>query len=461
MMGFMYRKVKNIHFVGIGGIGMSGIAEVLLNMGYCISGSDLNETEITKRLASLGAKVFFGHAPSNLGNADVVITSTAVRDSNPEVIAAREKNIPVIPRAEMLAELLKMKFSIAVSGSHGKTTTTSMIATILAHGGLDPTIVLGGKLTATGSNARLGNGEYIVAEADESDGSFLKLSPTISVITNIDLEHLEYYRDIEEIKGAFLQFANSVPFYGSTILCFDDDNVAGVLPKIKRKTITYGLTDGADYRAKDISYRGLSSTFALYYRCDFLEDISLNVPGIFNIYNAMAAVAVARELDMPVGEIRDGLKSYIGVHRRLEIKGEVNGIVVVDDYGHHPTEIRATLKAAREVWDRRIIVVFQPHRYTRTKALFDQFLTAFSDADALILADIYPASEKGIEGVHSSKLCHGIRERGHRDVTYISDFNRIVDRLLEIAQSTDVIITLGAGDIWKTGEEFLRRAAKN
>lgn len=457
----MHRNVKNIHFIGIGGIGMSGIAEVLLNMGYCISGSDLNETEITRRLVSLGAEVFNGHDPSNLGDADVVITSTAVKESNPEVTAAHKRNIPVIPRAEMLAELLKMKFSIAVSGSHGKTTTTSMVATILFHGGLDPTMVLGGKLTGTGSNARLGDGEYIVAEADESDGSFLSLSPTISVITNIDLEHLEYYRGIEEIKEAFLQFANIVPFYGSTILCLDDDNVVRILPEIKRRTITYGLTDGADYQAKNISSEGLSSRFALYYRGDFLEDISLNVPGIFNIYNAMAAIAVARELDMPIPEIREGLKTYVGVHRRLEIKGEVNGITVVDDYGHHPTEIRATLTAARQVWNKRIIVVFQPHRYTRTQALFDQFLTAFSDADILILTDIYPASEREIEGVHSSKLQRGIREHGHKDVIYIPDFDRIVDHLLAVTERQDVIITFGAGDIWKVGEEFLRKAVKN
>ena len=457
----MHRKVKNLHFIGIGGIGMSGIAEVLLNMGHCISGSDLNETEITRRLVSLGAEVFNGHDPSNLGDADVVITSTAVKENNPEVTAAHKRNIPVIPRAEMLAELLKMKFSIAVSGSHGKTTTTSMVATILLHGGLDPTMVLGGKLTGTGNNARLGDGEYIVAEADESDGSFLSLSPAISVITNIDLEHLEYYRDIEEIRNAFLQFANIVPFYGSTILCLDDDNIVRILPEIKRRAITYGLKDGADYQAKNISFEGLSSRFALYYRGDFLENISLNVPGIFNIYNAMAAIAVARELDMPIPEIREGLKSYIGVHRRLEIKGEVNGITVVDDYGHHPTEIRATLTAARQMWNKRIIVVFQPHRYTRTQALFDRFLTAFSDADILILTDIYPASEREIEGVNSSKLQQGIRESGHKDVTYMPDFDRIVDHLLMIAERPDAIITFGAGDIWKVGEEFLRRAVKN
>ncbi|MDO9528520.1 MAG: UDP-N-acetylmuramate--L-alanine ligase [Syntrophales bacterium] len=454
----MYRKVKNIHFVGIGGIGMSGIAEVLLNTGYTISGSDLNETELTKRLASLGTKISYGHRASNLEDADVVVTSTAIEKDNPEVLAAHQRHIPVIPRAEMLAELLKMKFSIAVSGSHGKTTTTSMIAMILTHGGLDPTMVIGGKLASIGSNAKLGDGEYIVAEADESDGSFLRLSPSISVITNIDREHLDYYRDIEEIKEAFLQFANIVPFYGSTILCLDDDNVIDILPEVKRRVITYGLSDQSDYQARDISFEGSSSSFSLYYRGDFLGDISLSVPGLFNVYNSMAAIAVARELDMDFPKIREGIKSYVGVQRRLEIKGQVSGITVIDDYGHHPTEIRATLAAAKQAWDKRIIVVFQPHRYTRTRALFDDFLTAFPDADVLILTDIYAASEKKINGVHASGLCKGIKNHGQKDVIHISGFDRIVDHLLAIAEPTDVIITLGAGDVWKVGEEFLRKA---
>lgn len=454
----MYRKVKNIHFVGIGGIGMSGIAEVLLNTGYTISGSDLNETDLTKRLASLGAKIFYGHRASNLEEADVVVTSTAVKKDNPEVLASHQRNIPVIPRAEMLAELLKMKFSIAVSGSHGKTTTTSMIAMILAHGDLDPTMVIGGKLACIGSNARLGDGEYIVAEADESDGSFLRLSPSISVITNIDREHLDYYRNIEEIKEAFLQFANIVPFYGSTILCVDDENIVEILPEIKRRVITYGLSAQSDYQARDIYFEGSSSSFALYYRGDFLGDISLNVPGLFNVYNSMAAIAVALELDMDFPKIREGIKSYVGVQRRLEIKGKVSGITVIDDYGHHPTEIRATLAAAKQVWDKRIIVVFQPHRYTRTKALFDDFLTSFPDADILILTDIYAASENKIEGVHASGLCEGIKSRGQNDVIYMPSFDRIVDHLLAIAEPTDVIITLGAGDVWKIGEDFLKKA---
>ncbi len=454
----MRRKVKNIHFVGIGGIGMSGIAEVLLNLGYTISGSDLSQSDITQRLAVLGAKIFAGHDASHLGDADVAVTSTAVKSNNPEVLEAHRRGIPVIPRAEMLAELLKMKFSIAVSGSHGKTTTTSMVSTVLAYGGLDPTMVIGGKLASIGSNAKMGDGEVIVAEADESDGSFLKLSPSLAVITNIDLEHLDYYRDIEEIKEAFLQFANIVPFYGSTILCFDDENVKTIFPQIKRKTITYGLTSSADYRAIDIRFAGSSSTFSLVCKGTPCGDVTLNVPGRFNVYNALATIAVAREFDMEYPAICEGLKRFVGVHRRLEVKGKSRGITVVDDYGHHPTEIRETLAAAKHVWKDRIIVVFQPHRYTRTKALFKEFLTAFPDADTLIVTDIYAASEDPIEGVNAVSLCDGIRRCGNRDVTFLSDFDDIVKHLLSIAKPTDVIITQGAGNVWKIGEEFLKRS---
>ena len=418
----MYRKIRRIHFVGIGGIGMSGIAEVLLNLGYEISGSDLSSTDITQRLDDLGAAIHRGHDASHIGNADVVVTSTAVRPDNPEVISAHQRNIPVIPRAEMLAELLKMKFSIAVSGSHGKTTTTSMVATLLAHGGLDPTIVLGGKLASIGSNARLGDGEVIVAEADESDGSFLKLSPCLAVITNIDREHMDHYRDLEEIKEAFLQFANIVPFYGSTILCLDDANVREILPRIKRKTVTYGLTAAADYRAEGISFSGSSTRFSLYYRDILLGSVKLKVPGLFNVYNALATAAVAREMDLTFPVIREGLQRFTGVQRRLEVRGEAKGITVVDDYGHHPTEIRATLAAAKQVWPGRIIVIFQPHRYTRTQALFQEFLTAFTDADCLIVTDIYPASEEPIPGVNAEALCEGIRRAGHPDAVHFSEF---------------------------------------
>ena len=454
----MKRRVRRIHFVGIGGIGMSGIAEVLLNLGYAVSGSDLAETDTTQRLSSLGARIHYGHRESNLETADVVVTSTAVRADNPEVQEAHRRNIPVIPRAEMLAELLKMKFSVAVSGMHGKTTTTSMVSTILAHGGLDPTMVIGGKLSSIGSNARLGDGEVIVAEADESDGSFLKLSPTIAVITNIDREHLDYYRDIDDIKEAFVRFANIVPFYGVTILCSDDEHVRAVFPRIKRRTITYGLADGADYQAKTIALEGPESRYTLYHKGVRLGGITLHVPGMFNVLNSMAAFAVARELEMDFEAIREGLAAYRGVQRRLEVKGEVNGITVVDDYGHHPTEILATLKAARQLWKGRLIVVFQPHRYTRTRALYREFLTCFPDADELILMDIYPASEAPIEGVTSFNLFKGIEAVGHKSARYIPTTEGIVEHLRATARPGDVIITQGAGNVWKVGMEFLIKA---
>jgi len=454
----MRRKVTTIHFVGIGGIGMSGIAEVLLNLDYHITGSDVAETDITRRLTSLGARIFKGHEASNLAYADVVVTSTAVKADNPEVLEAHRLGIPVIPRAEMLAELLKMKFSIAVSGSHGKTTTTSMISTVLASGGLDPTMVIGGKLGSIGSNAKIGDGEIIVAEADESDGSFLKLNPCVAVITNIDREHLDYYRDINEIKAAFLKFANIVPFYGSTVVCADDPHVREIMPGITRRVITYGIDSPADYQAADITFRGASSTFSVSYRGEPLGSVSLNVPGLFNVYNALATIGVAREIDMDMATIRDGLKAYAGVHRRLELKGEAGGVAVVDDYGHHPTEIRATLAAARHVWQGRMIVVFQPHRYTRTKALYEEFLKAFDGADMLIVTDIYAASEEPIPGVSAADLCRGIRAQGHRDVTYISNFDDIVTYLQSKAKASDVIITQGAGSVYKVGEAFLGKA---
>ena len=454
----MKRKVGRIHFVGIGGIGMSGIAEVLLNLGYSVSGSDLMESDTTQRLSTLGARIHYGHRESNLETADVVVTSTAVKADNPEVREAHRRNIPVIPRAEMLAELLKMKLSVAVSGMHGKTTTTSMVSTILAHGGLDPTMVIGGKLSSIGSNARLGDGEVIVAEAEESDGSFLKLSPTIAVVTNIDREHLDYYRDIDDIKEAFVRFANMVPFYGVTILCVDDAHVREIFPRIKRRTITYGLSDGADYRAKNISLEGPESRYTLYHKGVRLGEITLRVPGLFNVLNSMAAFAVARELDMEVDVARAGLNAYRGVQRRLEVKGEANGVTVVDDYGHHPTEILATLKAARQLWKGRLIVVFQPHRYTRTRALYKEFLTCFPDADELVLMDIYPASETPIEGVTSFNLFKGIEAVGHRSVRHIPSADGIVSHLLEIARPGDVIITQGAGNVWRVGMEFLRKA---
>jgi UDP-N-acetylmuramate--alanine ligase len=457
--GLMQRKVKCIHFVGIGGIGMSGIAEVLLNLGYKISGSDAQISDTTVRLQKLGAIVAQGHSAANIGQADVVVTSTAVRQDNPEVTEAHRRNIPVIPRAEMLAELLKMKFSVAVSGSHGKTTTTSMISTILAEGELDPTMVIGGKLASIGSNARLGDGEIIVAEADESDGSFLKLSPTIAVITNIDREHLDYYPGITEIKNAFLQFANIVPFYGCTVMCSDNEHVKEIAPLIKRRIITYGIEHTADYRAADIRFSGRNTLYTLSYKNDVLGDVELLVPGMFNVYNSLAAIAVGRELDLSLKTIKDGLLSFSGVQRRLETKGRVGDITVVDDYGHHPTEIRETLAAARQVWQKRRVVIFQPHRFTRTKALFNEFTTAFADADIVILNDIYPASEEPIAGVSSAALAAAIKKTGHPHVEYIAKAEDTVEYLLKTIRPQDTVLTLGAGSVYKIGETLLKQLA--
>jgi UDP-N-acetylmuramate--alanine ligase len=458
--GLMQRKIKCIHFVGIGGIGMSGIAEVLLNLGYKISGSDAQQSDTTLRLQKLGAVVAVGHSAENVGNADVVVTSTAVKASNPEVVEAHRRNIPVIPRAEMLAELLKMKFSVAVSGSHGKTTTTSMVSTMLAEGGLDPTMVIGGKLASIGSNARLGDGEIIVAEADESDGSFLKLSPTIAVITNIDREHLDYYPGIDEIKAAFLKFANIVPFYGCTVMCNDNEHIREIAPEIKRRTITYGIEHEADYRAEKIEFQGGKTNYSLNYKGDILGKIELNVPGMFNVYNSLAAVAVGRELELEFPVIQKGLASFHGVHRRLEVKGRVGSITVIDDYGHHPTEVRETLAAASHVWKSRCIVVFQPHRYTRTKALFDEFTKAFNDADILIVNDIYPASEEPIAGVNSAALCAAIRANGHPHAEYVANAEDTIEYLLKIVRPDDAVFTLGAGSVYKIGEAFLKRLAE-
>ena len=436
---------------------MSGIAEVLLNLGYEISGSDIASSDTTIRLDDLGAAISIGHAKGNIGSADVVVTSTAVRPDNEEVIEAHKRNIPVIPRAEMLAELLKMKFSIAVSGSHGKTTTTSMVAAVLAHGGLDPTLVIGGKLASIGGNAKLGDGEAIVAEADESDGSFLKLSPCIAVITNIDKEHLDYYRNLKDIREAFLKFANTVPFYGATILCVDDPNIKEITPRIKRRMISYGLSPDADYQAKDITFAGASSIFSLYERNVLLGTIKLHAPGTFNVYNSLAAVAVAREMDIPFPAIKEGLKNFSGVHRRLEVRGRKNDVTVVDDYGHHPTEIKATLTAARQIWSGRLIVVFQPHRYTRTEALFTEFLTAFDNADILIITDIYAASEEPIPGVTAEKLSREIKKSSQKDVRYLPDFDEIVEYLLKTVGPADVVLTQGAGNVYKIGETLLKQ----
>ncbi|OGR00283.1 MAG: UDP-N-acetylmuramate--L-alanine ligase [Deltaproteobacteria bacterium RIFOXYD12_FULL_55_16] len=458
----MYKKTQHIHFVGIGGIGMSGIAELLLNLGYTVSGSDLRETQITRRLADLGGRVHTGHQGQWIAGADVVVTSSAVREDNPEVEAARAAHIPVIPRAEMLAELMRLKkYGIAVAGSHGKTTTTSMVAWLMAEAELDPTVVIGGKVNSLGTNAKLGEGEFLVAEADESDGSFLKLSPVLEIVTNIDLEHLDHYRDIEEIKAAFLEFIEKLPFYGAAVVCLDDPHIASILPRIKKRVITYGLTSQADVHARAVAAQGLVSIFEVCRDNEVLGKITLNIPGQHNVYNALAAITVALELDIPFAVIRAALKTFSGVQRRLQIKGEVAGIMVIDDYGHHPTEIRATLAAVRSAWPRkRLIVMFQPHRYTRTAGLFMEFSTAFHEADILLLTEIYAASETPIEGVSGAALLQEIKRHGQKNAHFVAEAGFLAQTALGMAQPDDIVLTLGAGNIYRVGEELLQKLAQ-
>ncbi len=435
---------------------MSGIAELLLNLGYQVSGSDLKSSQITRRLAQLGGTVFKGHRSEHIEGADVVVLSSAVGPDNPEVVAAKKAVVPVIPRAEMLAELMRLKYSIAVAGAHGKTTTTWIIASVLEEAGLDPTMVIGGRLDSLGSNARLGQGEFIVAEADESDGSFLKLSPTIGVVTNIDAEHLDFYGDLEKIKQVFLDFINKVPFYGMTILCLDDEGIQELIPKIERRFVTYGLTSQADYQAKEVSFEGLKSRYQILHGGEPLGWVDLNLPGLHNVYNSIASVAICTELGTPFETIAQALKNIEGVERRLQVKGTAQGVTVADDYGHHPTEIKMTLEAARKCWpDRRLVVVFQPHRYTRVEALFDDFTRAFYQADSLVVLPIYPAGEAPIEGITGQALYEGIVRQGHKDVVYQNGLEAAQSHLKLAVRQGDVLLTLGAGDVWQVGERFL------
>jgi UDP-N-acetylmuramate--alanine ligase len=451
----LFSKIRSIHFVGIGGIGMSGIAELLLNLGYRVSGSDAKRTPITDRLAALGAAVSLGHAAENVSHSDVVVVSSAVRPDNPEVLEAKRLQISVIPRAEMLAELMRLKYSIAIAGAHGKTTTTSMVATVLVHAGYDPTAVIGGRLNALGSNAKLGRGDFIVLEADESDGSFLKLSPTIAVVTNVDREHLDHYADLAEIQSAFVTFINKVPFYGAAILCLDDFNVQAMLPHIERRVVSYGTTSQADLRAVQIEYHGFGSSYSVRRRSDLLGPVRLQVPGAHSVLNSLAAVAAGLELDIPFGTIAAALADFQNADRRFQVRGERDGVLVVDDYGHHPTEIVATLSAARNACDRRIVAVFQPHRYTRTQALLEEFAHAFYQADVVLVLPIYAASEEAIPGVNSESLVREIARYGHRDVRYVDNFAAAQGLLAGTLARGDLLLTLGAGDVWKIGEQFL------
>lgn len=453
----MVKRYRRIHFVGIGGIGMSGIAELLLNLGYGVSGSDLAESETTRRLAALGARVHRGHSAQNIGDADVVVYSSAVRPDNPEIIGARERGIPVIRRAEMLAELMRLKYGIAVAGAHGKTTTTSMIATVLAHAGLDPTAVVGGKLQGLGGGAKLGQGDYLVAEADESDGSFLRLSPAVAVVTNIDKEHLDHYRDLAHIQETFLEFINRIPFYGVAVLCLDDPYIPSLLPRIEKRVITYGLNPQADIQASDIRNCGTSCIFSVSLHRSKLGDLFLPLPGLHNVLNALAAAGVALELEVPFPRIQEALKGFAGVQRRFQVKATIDEITVVDDYGHHPSEIRATLKAAKSSWGKRLLVIFQPHRYSRTLHLYEDFLTAFHEADTLFVMDIYGAGEDPIPEVSGQALCRSIRQAGHRDVHYVSSRGELVEEVMRKLVPGDVVLTLGAGDVWKVGEQLIER----
>lgn len=455
----MFFKPQQLHFTGIGGIGMSGIAEILLNLGYQITGSDLKLTPITERLAGMGARVFEGHAAENISGAKALVVSSAVDETNPEVVEARRLGIPVIPRGELLAELMRLKFGVAVAGSHGKTTTTSMAATILNHAGLDPTVVVGGRVgTMGGSNARLGGSQLLVVESDESDGSFLKLSPIIAIVTNIDREHLDHYTGgIEEIRDAFAEFVNKVPFYGAAILCLDDDNVQQLLPRVRRRAITYGFGAQTMLTITQSSCGHGASDFRLRYRGNDLGYFHVPVPGVHNVLNATAAIAVALELGVELTKIRDGLAEFSGVDRRFQTRGVEKGVTVIDDYGHHPTEIRATLSAARECKFSRVLAIFQPHRYTRTFHLLDEFARAFHDADQVYVLDIYAASEKPIEGVSAAELAERMRGFGHRTAVYSGSIEAAVEALAGEVREGDAVMTLGAGNVWQAGDRLLAR----
>jgi UDP-N-acetylmuramate--alanine ligase len=456
----MFKKYQQIHFVGIGGAGMSGIAELLLNLGYRVTGSDLKRGEAIERLERLGAKVFVGHEPSHVEGVHVVVYSSAVARDNVEVQVARQRQIPAIPRAEMLAELMRMKYGIAVAGSHGKTTTTSLVAQVVAEGGFDPTVVVGGRVHGLGANARLGQGEFLVAEADESDGSFLKLTPTIAVVTTVDAEHLDFYRDLPAIREAFLTFINKVPFYGAAVLCLDQPQIQLLIPRVEKRLLTYGLESGAELTARRLVLSGVTSRFEVIHRGRLLGECSLQIPGRHNVLNGLAAIAVGLDLEIPFETIRRALAGFAGVQRRFQIKGEAQGVLVVDDYGHHPAEIRATLAAAKAGFDRRVVTVFQPHRFTRTLHLRQEFLTAFYQADVLVVMDIYPAGEAPIPGVHARDLAEGISSHGHREVVYLdNDRERILDFLCETIRAGDLVLTLGAGDVWTLGDQLLQRLA--
>ena len=454
----MFRRIQHVHFVGIGGIGMSGIAEVLVNLGFRVSGSDAKKSVVTDRLQEMGVEFAEGHSGDNVGDAQVVVRSTAVREDNAEVVEAYRRSIPVIPRAEMLAELMRLKpHSVAVAGSHGKTTTTSMVATVLGHAGLDPTIVVGGVVGAFGSNAHLGTSDLMVVEADESDRSFLMLTPTIAVVTNIDREHMDYYHDMEDVRTCFTNFVNKVPFYGVSVLCLDDPNVQAIIPHVERRRMTYGLSAQADISAHGIRYdQNFGSAFTVWRGANPVGEITLHVPGLHNVYNALAAIAVGFELDVAFEQIADALGGFTGAGRRFQHKGEVGQVLVIDDYGHHPTEVKATLAAAKIGSNgRRIVVLFQPHRYSRTQDLMEEFARSFNNADSLFITDIYAASEEPIEGVTAEALTEAIKRFGHKDVQYIGSLDNAATTISDMVQPGDLVLTLGAGTVSRVSEQLL------
>jgi UDP-N-acetylmuramate--alanine ligase len=454
----VFSSIKKIHFVGIGGIGMSGIAEILLDQGFTVTGSDRAASENTDRMKELGAGVFIGHEAKNVSpDVDALVYSSAVAPDNPELQEAQRRKIPVIRRAEMLAEVMRLKYGIGIAGTHGKTTTTSMVGLILIEGGVDPTVIVGGRLRGlAGSNARLGKGQFIVVEADEFDRSFLSITPTIAVLTTLETDHLDCYRDLEDIKSAFIQFASKGPFYGFVVLCLDEPALQDIMPKLKKKIITYGLNGQADLQAVDIAHRQNVTRFVVLYGGKELGDVELQIPGKHNVQNALAAIAVGLEVGIPFAKVKAGIEKFTGVFRRWELKAEVGGVTVIDDYAHHPTEIRATLAGAKAGWRRRVICVFQPHLYSRTRDFYDEFGRAFFNADVLVLTDVYPAREEPIQGVSGELIVNAAREFGHKNVTYVPDKKDIPAYLLKIKRPGDIIITMGAGDIWKFGEEFIK-----
>jgi UDP-N-acetylmuramate--alanine ligase len=462
----MFRgRVRHVHFVGIGGIGMSGLAEILRVQKFDVSGSDLKGNDITKRLETMGVTVHVGHRAENVVDADVVVYSSAITKDNPEIVRARALEIPIISRADMLAELMRTKYAVTIAGSHGKTTTTSLVATVLRHAGLDPTVVVGGKVNALGSNARLGEGDLFVAEADESDGSFLKLTPTIGVITNIDAEHLDHYGTHENVKAAFLQFANKVPFYGLLVMCLDHPHVQEILPRVERRHVTYGVSRQADYHASKPEFAGFETHFDVHRRSDHLGRFTVRMPGAHNILNALSVIAVADELDVPLDVTRDAIANFHGVQRRFTVVGQPKlsrggksgDVLVIDDYGHHPAEIEATLDAAQRGFDRRVVVAFQPHRYTRTQSLFSEFTRAFNKADVVFMTEVYAAGEAPIEGATGEALAKSVQEHGHHAVTYVKDKKDVCDALMSVVRPGDLVIALGAGDINAQARELVKR----